>query len=131
MSAPDDPAYVEQVFYKLTRSVEREIDQAQCRPAVITPCPVWCASRYGCRDFEVDAAGVYERRHVAFTGQVACIEVAEHHYPDGCAVLDAPVLELYGYDLKGAATVEQALALAAEMRKAVEVMERLARLAED
>jgi hypothetical protein len=127
VTAPDSPAHVEQVFRELTRGVEREIEQAHCRPAVITPCPVWCASRYGCRDFEVDAAGVYERRHVAFTGKVACIEVAEHHYPDGTAVLDAPVLDLYGDDLKGAATVDQALALEIEMRKTVEVMKRLSR----
>jgi hypothetical protein len=107
---------------------EREAELRAEAPPVIPPCPSWCVSTAALHRFEFDVQdGDYVRTHTAYESTLVNVEAVERSDGNGGPVtLSPPEIKMYGYDFDGVSVKPaSALVLAAELRKARDVLDQL------
>jgi hypothetical protein len=107
---------------------EREAELRAEAPPVIPPCPSWCISTAALHRFEFDVQdGAYLRTHTAYESTLVNVEAIERSDGNGGPVtLSPPEIKMYAYDYDGkSVTPASALVLAAEIRKARDVLDQL------
>ncbi len=131
MTIADDNLGTEDIAQEtaiLDRLAERSAAMQADAPPVIPPCPAWCVSTAALHplDFDVED-GVYVRTHTAYESTLVNVEAVERSDGNGGPVtLSPPEIKMYGYDFDGVpVTPASALVLAAELRQARDVLDRL------
>jgi hypothetical protein len=109
---------------------EREAELRANAPPVIPPCPPWCVSTAALHpiDFDdVEDGPVYVRTHEAYKSTLVTVEAIERSDGNGGPVtITQPEIRMYGADFDGVpVTPASALVLAAELRKARDVLDQL------